>query len=516
MNNHICGDSNVQESRKASDFINYQSIFKFQDFRNSESPNLYDVFLYSIMPYVSFSSFIIKGKSLSNAATMWYEYQEGPGYTNNKKGDRILVYKNSPQYREFCNFETHFNAEFIKLIDFINVNAKGRLKQLGYDLDFQLIYSQPTHVKKDKNYEWTPFKIELNITKYNGISIGIKKPHVFLNEAKLSALATAIRLTILDYRVDKIAAPNALKVLVLDDLMISLDMCNRESLLDLLLKEYSGKYQLIFLTHDKSLYDFVDSKIKQFKQDKLWIRKELYIGEDDTTKHEKPVIIDGTCEPIEKSKKHFAAKDYTASALFLRQALEKLIGNLLPIELRKKTDGGFVSLKDLWEKLIDFYSQNGQPISTNVKNLFGDSKLLVLNTSAHFQRLSNPIYKKELLKSFDLYDELAKLIKIEKELVIGKGAKIEFDYTIANYKCTMELEKDFVIIEGDRLISVMPKCRNITWEYKGIMFYDFDSGLQNFVHPLKTATPKLNKFVEKLIALPLGITEEIFMENCLI
>ena len=236
---------------------------------------------------------------------MWSEYIDGPGHTTNHKGDKILVYKNSPQYKEFCNFEAHFNSEFTKLIDYINVNAKDRLKELGYDMDFQLIYGQPSHIKKDKNYEWTPFKIELKITKYNCISVDIKKPHVFLNEAKLSALATAIRLTILDYRVDKATVPNALKVLVLDDLMISLDMCNRESVLDLVLKRYSNKYQLLFLTHDKGLYDFVDYKIKQHGQNHLWIRKELYVGWSKRVNHEHPVIIDGESEPIEKSKKYF-------------------------------------------------------------------------------------------------------------------------------------------------------------------------------------------------------------------
>lgn len=516
LDNRICGDSDAQESRKASDFINYQSIFKFQEFRNSETPDLYDVFVYSILPYVNFTSFKIKGKVLANASSMWSEYLDGPGYTTNYKGDRILVYKNSPQYKEFCKFEAHFNSEFTKLIDYINVNAKDKLKELGYDMDFQLIYGKPSHIKKDKNFEHTPFRIELNIAKYNGKSVNIKKPHVFLNEAKLSALATAIRLTILDYRVNTITAPNALKVLVLDDLMISLDMSNREPLLDILIKEYSNKYQLFFFTHDKSLYDFVYHKIEQHGQKLKWIWNEMYVGWSKKVKHEHPVIIKGECEPIEKAKKYFDTKDYTASALFLRQALEKLICGLLPIELRTKADGGFVSLQVLWEKLIDFYSKNGLPMSAGTKNLFSDSKLLVLNPSAHFQRLPNPIYRKEILKAFDLYEELAKLKKIEKELVIGRGAKIEFNYPPTNYKCSLELEQDLVIIEGDRLVSVMPRCKNITWEYNGIVFYDFDSGSQNLSHPLKTATPKLNKFVERLINLPLGITEEIFMKNCLV
>lgn len=516
LDHHICGDTNAQESRKASDFINYQSIFKFQDFRNSEAPDLYNIFLYSILPYITFPSFILKGKNLSNASQMWAEYIKGPGYTYNKKGDKILVYKNSPQYKEFCNFEAHFNAEFTNLIDFININAKSRLKELGYDMDFQLIYSHPNHVKKDKNYEWTPFSIKLEITKYNGKTVHIKKPHVFLNEAKLSALATAIRLTILDYRLDKSAVPSALKVLILDDLMISLDMSNREAIIDLLLKDYQNKYQVLFLTHDKGLYDFVDNKIKQYKQNLLWVRKELYVGEDDAAKHEIPVMIDGECDLFEKAQKYYSAKDYVASALFVRKSLEKVIGELLPIELIKKAEGGFISLQALWNKLITFYTNNRKSIDSDIVRLFEDSKLLVLNPSAHYQRLSTPIYRNELITAFSLYNEIAKLQRIERELVIEAGKVFEFDYPTANYYCEFKLMKDLVIIEGEHLISVMPKCSNIKWKYNEIEYFNFNTGTQDLSNPLIKATPKLDKFVNGLTILPIGITEEFFFNNTMI
>ena len=95
LDSAICGNTNAQESRKATDFINYQSIFKFQDFKNSETPDLYEVFNYSVLPYVTFPSFPIKGKTLTNAGLMWEEYKKGPGTTKNYIGDTILVYKNN-------------------------------------------------------------------------------------------------------------------------------------------------------------------------------------------------------------------------------------------------------------------------------------------------------------------------------------------------------------------------------------------------------------------------------------
>ena len=135
---------------------------------------------------------------------------------------------------------------------------------------------------------------------------------------------------------------------------------------------------------------------------------------------------------------------------------------------------------------------------------------MVLNPSAHFQRLSSPIYRNELKQAFALYEKISKLSKIEKELIIEAGKIFSFDYPASKYSCSL------VVIEGDSLVSIMPKCLNIRWKYNGIDYYDFVTGAQNLSNTLITAKPKLNKFVDRLISLPLGITEEIFMKNCLV
>jgi energy-coupling factor transporter ATP-binding protein EcfA2 len=502
LDNHICGDSNAQESRIASDFINYQSIFKFQDFRNSETPNLYNIFLYSILPYVTFSSFTIKGKRLSNAGQMWSEYIEGPGYTTNYKGDKILVYKNSKSYKDFCDFETHFNTEFKKLIDFINVNAKIRLKELGYNMDFQLIYGQPSHHKKDKIYEWNPFKIELEITQFNGKSVSIKKPHVFLNEAKISALATAIRLTILDYRVNTTVVPNALKVLILDDLMISLDMSNREPLLDLLLKEYATKYQILFLIHDKNLYTFVDYKIKQHKQDALWIRKEMYVGENGVPKHEAPVIIDGECDSYVKAQKYYAARDYTAAALYIRKSIEEFVTDYLPEEYCKNADGRFIELNKLWQRLLNYTNS----IPSHIIDKFNQSRLMILNSSVHYQKLSLPIYRRELLQAIALVNDLRKL-KIQTKVLLVDKSKLIFKHPTMNYSFEFELKQNMIRGENEN-----PLCRINTWQYNGIEYYDFQTGIAGAPPPV-TET-KMERMINNLTKISiLGITKDIFLAN---
>ena len=502
LDSTICGNANAQESRKATDFINYQSIFKFQDFKNSEPPDLYEVFNYSVLPYVTFPSFPIKGKTLTNAGLMWEEYKKGPGKTINYKGDTILVYKHSPEYKNFIAFEKHFNENFTKLIEFINAHASDYVKKLGYDIKFELKYIPPTHIKKDKNYEWTAFHINLIITSYNGQIVQIKKPQSFLNEAKMSAIAVAIRLAIIDQRIGE-AAPDALKVLVLDDLMISLDMGNRDKLMDLLLDDFANRYQILFFTHDRMLFDFVDYKIKQHKQNEKWLRKEMYVGEDDITKQEYPVIIDGECDSYIKAQKYYKAKDYVASALYIRKTLEEFIVNLLPKEYCKSADGKFIELNSLWKRLLKYSNS----IPEDIKRRFSQSKLIVLNPSAHYQKLSFPIYRKELSDAIDLIKDLRALSISVRTLLIDTESTLVFKHPLQNYTFEFSLKHNMI-----RGVEENPLCIIKTWQYNDIEFYDFINKEPG--NPSKHKECRFNKMIDNLSLIPeLNITRDMFIKN---
>lgn len=408
LDSTICGNTNAQESRKATDFINYQSIFKFQDFKNSEKPNLYEVFNYSVLPYITFPSFPIKGKTLTNAGTMWEEYKKGPGTTTNYKGDRIQVYKNSLEYTNFQKFEKHFNEHLRKLMEFINSHASDYVKKLGYNIKFELKYTSPSHIKKDKKYEWTPFGIDLIITNYNNQVVQIKKPQSFLNEAKMSAIAVAIRLAIIDHRIGT-AVPEALKVLVLDDLMISLDMINRDKLMDLLLNDFAQRYQILFLTHDRMLFEFVNYKIKQHKQDVNWLKKELYVAEDNITKQEYPVLLDSETD-ISRAMRYYKDFDYPASANYLRKAVESLVNDIFPPKLLLQDNGlPHDKLRNILDCSVAFFKRIPNFDANNLLLLIR-SLNTILNPLSH-KTSEITIYKTELKEVFVIIDRLKSQIE---------------------------------------------------------------------------------------------------------
>src|SRR5690606_12389180 len=180
--------------------------------------------------------------------------------------------------------------------------------------------------------DYNSFKIDLKITSYLGKAVNIHRPQSFLNEAKITAIAIAIRLTILKKRVNE-EAPDVLKFIVFDDVMISLDMNNRDKLIDFLLDEennFTKDYQLLFLTHDKNLFDFVSFKIKKLHDPAEWVFKEMYAGKDVASKKEYPILIESDLEFIDKAKKYFDAKDYTAASIYIRKELEKIVNERLP------------------------------------------------------------------------------------------------------------------------------------------------------------------------------------------
>lgn len=500
----LCGNPSFQESQRASGFINYQSLFHFQVFRNSEESNLHEVFKRAVIPYLTCSAYEYMGNTLTTVYDLFKAYLDVKSIMQDNPKGKKVIYRNSVLYQNYLKLEKRINKELSEVIEYINVQLPSILRQLGYTFNAYLRYTDQSHDKYDMRLEFHPFGVFLEIDEYEGKKFNenapIKHPNVFLNEAKMSALAFAIRWAIFTKKVGSTVAPDVLHVLALDDLMISLDMSNREKLIDLLLNSYRGQYQILFFTHDANLYSFVDRKITQFKQRDEWIKKEMYVGKH--LNREIPVIIDGECDSLDKARKYYQARDYTVSALYLRKAIEEYIQEYLPEEYCKNADGKFVDLNTLWKRFVKMSNQIPQPI----KEAFDQSRLLILNPSVHYQRLSMPVYRGELVKAFKMVDDLKALTLDVKILLIAKGSTLVFKHPMVNY--TFEFE---VIEDAIRGKNEDPKCHIKTWQYNGIEFYDFRTGSQG--NPPPVAEPKLERMISNLMSVPhLNITREMFME----
>ncbi len=167
----------------------------------------------------------------------------------------------------------------------------------------------------------------------------IGKYHLFLNEARLSALAMSVYFAIIKKQFGLLDS-DSLKILVLDDLLISLDMNNRMNLIDILKSEF-GDYQIFFFTHDKGLFEV-------FKDKMNWKAFEIYTDKC-SNGHEIP-FINPSESYKEIAQRHFDNRDYPACANYLRKEVERLAHSYLGL---RTLDGALhsVKIKDNYEEL---------------------------------------------------------------------------------------------------------------------------------------------------------------------
>jgi AAA15 family ATPase/GTPase len=122
----------------------------------------------------------------------------------------------------------------------------GKYKQIIKDelLDeINILLEKFNHDFKIVNVEFDSFDRTVFL-KIDFFDQDISKYHLFLNEARLSALAMSVYFAIIKKQFELLDS-DSLKILVLDDLLISLDMNNRMNLIDILKSEF-GDYQIFF------------------------------------------------------------------------------------------------------------------------------------------------------------------------------------------------------------------------------------------------------------------------------
>ena len=217
--------------------------------------------------------------------------------------------------------------------------------------------------------------------------------HNFLNEARLTALAISIYFASIKKLYDSIDK-ESLKILILDDLLISLDMSNRLKLLDLLKKEFS-EFQIFFFTHDKELYEIYKDKID-------WKKFEFFVDTHD--EYPKPIIKESKSD-LQRAKVFYSKKDYDCCALLLRKEFERKLKSFVPLKEQRDKNCEDLDLSKLVAKAISL--SNGE-IKEILGKLQSDRKH-ILNPLSH----SDPrdIYPEELKSAMTDLEKLIERMK---------------------------------------------------------------------------------------------------------
>ena len=340
-------DSIINEGNIGSDFINYRALYNFYNTTNRHEINLWEIFDKEFAPFLH-NEDDITNRGLTFTDEINRLKSQAPrkrnGYLSGSDTDRRRLFDGKiealyAKIRDKCDDVARLANMVLRDFFFRNVeHAQQILLEFAPRLSFDYIMDE--NRRKD-------LRLSMFVKVFDRQTQTMrthKRPHTFLNEAMLTRFAIAIRIGALRKR----TIASNLQVLVLDDMLISLDMSNRSDLLRLMLNpgsdsniQYFKPFQKIILTHDMGFYEEVVRQTKH--ESEKWHYMEIK-----DKPGESPRIISKKSR-IERAKSFLADHELDACGIELRKEAELVIKNFL--DRVKKQDygtldkGGFQSLE---------------------------------------------------------------------------------------------------------------------------------------------------------------------------
>ena len=236
---NVIGNTDLQQSAVSSDFIDYNVVASFLRFMHKHEPEqmpLFDEQIFRFMPFNAPAPFTANIKYFDKALEKINEELQKDPVT------KKYPTAGSTTYDQYKNLVDEFNRQLRQELGLVTVKANQILdRKFDFPIEIELNYTPIEFRRTNTKFRFTQqASIILKVNNYYGHPNVVHRPHSFLNEAKKTAIGLAIRLGILERRL----LADKLNLLALDDLLISLDMSNREVVLKLLFEDYERNYQI--------------------------------------------------------------------------------------------------------------------------------------------------------------------------------------------------------------------------------------------------------------------------------
>lgn len=327
-NHGTCQQPVILKGDLASDFITYRFFFGFSHFRNSEKLNLWPLFETDILPFCVSTGGkvpldcwnVIKGGDPNPDAI------RGPGGTYayddfRRKTEEFAVILTSIVNSISADAQKFYDAHFAA-----NDVAKITIK-LG-------VTTKPAATgTTQQDFKFTIPVVEFGIQK-DGQTV--TRPQSHINEAKMTQLALSVRFAASIVNLHD----SDLKLLVLDDLLVSLDMSNRMKVVELLLNDDSlANYQKIILTHDLGFFREFRLTIGSSHPEWSFIR---LVGDPKTT-----ITCQTEKTELQKAEDYLQGHSLDEAAICLRKAAEDMAKRYREwAESKKLPPGKFFTLTE--------------------------------------------------------------------------------------------------------------------------------------------------------------------------
>lgn len=378
-NTYAAGDTSIRDAIKLKSFLTYKHLLGIHYIKKDKEIDLFDLLVKGVLRH--FKSVAITGNK--ELGELWDEVETAVAKETSQAFN--ITQKKSEVDRAIYAFDTAFKKLFAETnIENILKYAQPILDKFGYNIALKLNYTQAKPTTGYKSIERNHVTVKV---KYLGKDID--KPQIFLNEARLSAIAISIYLGMIKRHVQGIPC----KVLFLDDVFIGLDISNRLPLLEILKTDFD-KYQVFITTYDKPWYEFV--KTNYLNNNQSWKCFEIFAGrskEGFTIPVVKEIIGQGNNNHldsyIQTAENYHNSGDNKAAGVYLRSAFEAILKQFCfgKVTVKFVIDQSKLKADEFWGATKKFIAAYPNPakynLTQNTKDEIDNLLPLVLNPLNH-------------------------------------------------------------------------------------------------------------------------------------
>lgn len=379
-NTYTTGDTSIRDAIKLKSFLTYKHLLSIHHIKKEYEIDLFELLVKGVLKH--FKSVAITGTK--ELGELWGDVE-----TAVKKELDGRRYNTTQKQSDVDKAVDAFNTAFKKLfektsVEYIMKFAQPILDKFGHNIAIELSYTLARPIASYNAIERNHVRAKV---KYLGKEI--PKPHIFLNEARLSAIAISIYLGMVKRHVQGIPC----KVLFLDDIFIGLDISNRLPLLEILNTDFSA-YQVFITTYDKPWYEFV--RTNYLNRNNKWKCFEIYAGR--TKKgFAIPVVKeikgsgnnDHLTHFIQTAEVYHNQGDNKAAGVYLRSAFEAILKQFCfgKVTVKFTTDQSKLKADEFWGATKKFITDHPAPtkynLTQNTKDEIDILLPLVLNPLNH-------------------------------------------------------------------------------------------------------------------------------------
>lgn len=410
---YTTGDTSIRDAISIKGFLTYKNLLAIHYIKKNDTIDLFELLVNGVLQH--FKNVAITGSK--ELGELWQDILNAV-----KKPLAGREYDSSQKEKDVTDALRIFNTALNELLtesspEYILKAANPILDEFKHDIKIKLNYVQAKPVVKDGDITG----IEGNHIRAKLWYAGkeVDTPHLFLNEARLSAIAISIYLGMIKRHPQlNIKA----KILFLDDIFIGLDISNRLPLLEILKKEFPD-YQIFITTYDKPWYEYAKF---YFNGNPDWKCCEFYSRKSQRA-YETPIVVfdeekikangNHVKRFISKAEEYFNAGDNKAAGVYLRSAFEFILKRYCygKVPVIYRVSNCDYDTDDFWKAIIKYKSDYpGKCNLTSVtEKAIEQYRKFVLNPLNHLDVDKHEI-SSEIQGAIDTVKNLSKELEIKK------------------------------------------------------------------------------------------------------